>query len=53
MGDFYYELSVQIVDICLQTRSSLGGLIDIAELIRRLIKIRGKHAPPIAEYALN
>jgi ESCRT-II complex subunit VPS22 len=53
MGDFYYELSVQIVDVCLQTRSSLGGLIDIAELIRRLIKIRGKHAPPIAEYVSN
>jgi ESCRT-II complex subunit VPS22 len=49
IGDFYYELSVQIVEICLQTRSSLGGLIELQELIQRLMKMRGKHAQPIGE----
>ena len=27
VGDFYYELGVQIIDICIQTRPSNGGLI--------------------------
>ncbi|KAK1267973.1 hypothetical protein QJS04_geneDACA022883 [Acorus gramineus] len=32
IGDFYYELGVQIVDICLATRSHNGGLINLQEL---------------------
>ncbi|GBG78819.1 hypothetical protein CBR_g28043 [Chara braunii] len=32
IGDFYYELGVQIVDICLATRVHNGGLIDLNEL---------------------
>lgn len=36
VGDFYYELSVQIIQICLSTRKSNGGLIGLDELMRRL-----------------
>ncbi|XP_073027164.1 vacuolar protein sorting-associated protein 22 homolog 1 [Primulina eburnea] len=32
IGDFYYELGVQIVDICLATRPLNGGLISLEEL---------------------
>lgn len=32
IGDFYYELGVQIVEICLATRSHNGGLINLQEL---------------------
>lgn len=32
IGDFYYELGVQIVDICLATRPHNGGLINLQEL---------------------
>ncbi|CAI8596570.1 unnamed protein product [Vicia faba] len=32
IGDFYYELGVQIVDICLATRPLNGGLINLQEL---------------------
>ncbi|KAG9456039.1 hypothetical protein H6P81_000547 [Aristolochia fimbriata] len=32
IGDFYYELGVQIVDICLATRAHNGGLINLQEL---------------------
>mmetsp|Transcript_9437 Transcript_9437/g.14221 ORF Transcript_9437/g.14221 Transcript_9437/m.14221 type:complete len:223 (+) Transcript_9437:1-669(+) len=32
VGDFYYELGVQIIQICLQTRSTNGGIISIKEL---------------------
>lgn len=29
VGDFYYELGVQIVDVCMATRPVNGGLIDV------------------------
>ncbi len=40
VGDFYYELSVQIVDVCISTRKENGGLITIEELLRRLRLMR-------------
>lgn len=39
VGDFYYEVAVQIVDICLQTRAQNGGLIDLRELQARLVRV--------------
>ncbi|CAM9648577.1 unnamed protein product [Ascophyllum nodosum] len=38
VGDFYYELAVQIVEICLATRSVNGGLMALPELVQRLRK---------------
>lgn len=35
-GDFYYELAVQIIEICIVTRTQNGGLISIEELLTRL-----------------
>ncbi|KAJ0966438.1 hypothetical protein J5N97_027576 [Dioscorea zingiberensis] len=43
IGDFYYELGVQIVNICLETRPQNGGLIDLQEL-RNLLCQRRKSA---------
>ncbi|VAI20120.1 unnamed protein product [Triticum turgidum subsp. durum] len=40
IGDFYYELGVQIVDICIATRSHNGGLIDLLELRKLLCQKR-------------
>ncbi|XP_043690618.1 vacuolar protein sorting-associated protein 22 homolog 1 [Telopea speciosissima] len=40
IGDFYYELGVQIVDICLATRSLNGGLINLQELCNMLCQKR-------------
>ncbi|KAJ3658982.1 hypothetical protein Zmor_010692 [Zophobas morio] len=42
IGDFYYELAVQIVEVCLATNYKTGGLISLNELRTRLIKARGK-----------
>lgn len=42
IGDFYYELSVQIVEVCLATSYKNGGLISLEEVRQRLIKARGK-----------
>lgn len=42
IGDFYYELGVQIVEVCLATNDKNGGLISLDELRTRLIKARGQ-----------
>ena len=31
IGDFYYELAVQIVDICFCTRADNGGLMGMVD----------------------
>ena len=40
VGDFYYELAVQIIEICLLTRGLNGGLISLPDLTQRLRKRR-------------
>lgn len=42
IGDFYYEIGVQIVEVCLATNYKNGGLITLEELRTRLIAARGK-----------
>jgi ESCRT-II complex subunit VPS22 len=48
-GDFYYELGIQIVNICYATRSTNGGLITLKELLSRLVKMRGNKGQAIEE----
>ncbi|XP_031572055.1 vacuolar-sorting protein SNF8-like [Actinia tenebrosa] len=38
VGDFYYELGVQIVEICIATRPRNGGLIALDDLHSRILK---------------
>jgi ESCRT-II complex subunit VPS22 len=40
MGDFYFELSIQIVEVCLAAAESTGGMMEIDELRERLIRTR-------------
>ncbi|XP_064637301.1 vacuolar-sorting protein SNF8-like [Lineus longissimus] len=47
VGDFYYELGVQIIEVCLATSHRNGGLMDLEELKTRLLKSRGKKAQEI------
>lgn len=42
-GDFYYELSVQIVEVCMAASHRTGGLMEVGELRKRLIKSRSKN----------
>jgi ESCRT-II complex subunit VPS22 len=45
LGDWQYELGIQIVDICVSTRHLNGGLIELQDLIKRIIRLRtGKDA---------
>jgi len=36
LGDFYFELGVIIVEKCLQTRASNGGMMLLSDLLRRV-----------------
>lgn len=36
VGDLYYELAVQIIEICLATQNVNGGLISLTELLNRI-----------------
>eukprot|EP01104_Vermistella_antarctica_P019653 TRINITY_DN7820_c0_g1_i1.p1 TRINITY_DN7820_c0_g1~~TRINITY_DN7820_c0_g1_i1.p1 ORF type:complete len:255 (-),score=34.54 TRINITY_DN7820_c0_g1_i1:117-881(-) len=40
VGDFYYELGVQIIEVSIATRSRNGGIIDIDELLAQLVQCR-------------
>ena len=43
-GSFYTELGVQVVDVCMRTRSSNGGLIGLQDLTKRVIALRGANS---------
>ncbi|KAK2441307.1 hypothetical protein P8452_20148 [Trifolium repens] len=49
IGDFYYELGVQIVDICLATRPLNGGLINLQELCNLLRQRRKSDRGVVSE----
>ncbi|XXG64498.1 hypothetical protein AAC387_Pa05g2436 [Persea americana] len=49
IGDFYYELGVQIVEICLATRSHNGGLINLQELCTLLCQRRKTARDSVSE----
>jgi ESCRT-II complex subunit VPS22 len=43
-GSFYTELGVQVLDVCMRTRSSNGGLIGLQDLTKRVISLRGANS---------
>jgi ESCRT-II complex subunit VPS22 len=47
-GDFYYELCIQLVQICIQTRSTNGGLLEFNQAKAMLSKLR-VNQPEISE----
>ncbi|KAJ7489935.1 EAP30/Vps36 family-domain-containing protein [Mycena galericulata] len=49
LGDWQYELGVQIVDVCVSTRDRNGGLIEMDELLRLVSKLRGVSGGKITE----
>ena len=49
LGDFYYELSVQAVDVCLATRAQNGGLIALSALRERLQALRRHTGQTVSE----
>ncbi|KAF5387061.1 hypothetical protein D9615_001796 [Tricholomella constricta] len=49
LGDWQYELGVQIIDVCINTRERNGGLIEMSELVRLVSKLRGISGGVITE----
>eukprot|EP00736_Rhodelphis_marinus_P003777 Rmarinus@m.6522 len=49
VGDFYYELAVQAVEVCLTMRPKTGGLIECSHLRAILERTRGPRAQPITD----
>ncbi|CAO1408092.1 unnamed protein product [Diamesa hyperborea] len=43
ISDFYYELSVQVVEVCLSINHITGGMIELTELRDRLVASRGQN----------
>ena len=48
VGDFYYELGVQAVEICIATRPYNGGIVKLSDLHQKLMKTRGKYGQDIS-----
>ena len=44
INDFYYELAIQITNICIALRPKNGGYLEEKECLRLLNKIRGSKA---------
>jgi len=42
IGDFYYELGVQIVEVCMASAHKTGGLMELGELRQKLVRARGR-----------
>jgi len=42
IGDFYYELAIQIVEVCMASAHRTGGLMELGQIRTRLIKARGR-----------
>lgn len=49
LGDWQYELGVQIVDICVSTRDRNGGMIELSELLRLVRRLRAVSDQSITE----
>ena len=49
VSQFYTELSVQIVDVCLSTRALNGGLLEVDDLISYVKVMKGSNAVDISE----
>ncbi len=47
INDFYYELAIQITNICIALRPKNGGYLEEKECLRLLNKLRGKYAQKV------
>lgn len=49
LGTFYFDLSIQIANICMSTRPINGGIISWEELKRRILRLRGTRGGEISD----
>ncbi|CEG82765.1 hypothetical protein RMATCC62417_16777 [Rhizopus microsporus] len=41
VGDFYYELGIQVIEACIISRPNDGGLTELGEIMKRVKAMRG------------
>lgn len=49
VNDFYFELAVRVVEVCSETRSENGGLIEVRKVRESIMRGRMEGAPEITE----
>lgn len=49
VGDFYYQLGIQIIEICLATSKSNGGIIRLPDLLNRIKQVKKRSSKPDRE----
>ncbi|KNC83322.1 vacuolar-sorting protein SNF8 [Sphaeroforma arctica JP610] len=49
VGDFYFELGVQIVEVCLASQKRNGGLMEMDDVMKSLKKVRPRNAPEVSQ----
>lgn len=52
VGDYYYELGVRIIEVCVATRSMNGGILSLKELLEALRKRRITYTERISRYVV-
>lgn len=50
VNDFYFELAVRVVEVCGETRSENGGLIEVRKVRERIMRKRMEGAQEVTEY---
>ncbi|KAI2803775.1 hypothetical protein RDWZM_001881 [Blomia tropicalis] len=53
VGDIYYELAVQVIEICIALNHQTGGVMPIDELYSRLIRSRKASSKSEADIAID
>src|SRR5699024_3687590 len=53
VGDIYYELAVQVVEICMALNHRTGGVMDINELYQRLLRSRKASSKSEADISVD
>eukprot|EP00096_Caligus_rogercresseyi_P010645 TRINITY_DN3963_c0_g1_i1.p1 TRINITY_DN3963_c0_g1~~TRINITY_DN3963_c0_g1_i1.p1 ORF type:complete len:246 (+),score=77.06 TRINITY_DN3963_c0_g1_i1:448-1185(+) len=48
VGDFYYELGIQIIEVCMASASKTGGLMELEVLRDKVARSRGKKSQEIS-----
>ena len=48
IGDFYHELSVKVIDVCLPLRTRNGGMVPYEDVIEGVKKTYGRDPPAIS-----
>lgn len=49
VNDFYFELAVRVVEVCGETRSENGGLIEVRKVRESIMRGRMEGAPEVTE----